>query len=777
MKTFLLDFSCRQFPSIVVVIASVSASLAGSALALAQDQNQSTGALEEIIVTARKVEESLQETPVSVSAFTGDDLAIRSINSLDEISNITPNMSFFASAIAGKNSGQAYIRGVGQFDYLLSTDPGVSIYVDGVYLARSLGSILDLVDIERIEILRGPQGTLYGKNTIGGAINVITRKPAKEPEAYVEARIGDYDRINARASASFPLVKDVLNGKLAVSTTNADGFGYRPLTDEHPGDEGSNAIQGVLDWTPADNFEFLVSMDYTRVKEQFSYHHTEAINTAAPLVALHNALLPPYDERYITSDPFIDLSDGSNFNDQEIWGISGTINWEVNGLMVKSITAYRKMDLSFGTDPDGSPEIIIDEVDHNDVDQLSQELQLSGRSFDDRFTWVTGLYYLDEDGTGTIDLKVHSDLFPALEALPGPLVPLGPYPCPQPPGSPAPCLGGAGNPFNVILDLDQFNTLKQETESKSIYGQGTWAFTDKFSGTYGIRYTDDKKDYFASSYIVRSGYYQLSATDSDSWSDVSQRFGLDYQWSEDFMTYVTAAKGYKSGGFNGRARAVNELQPYEPEEMWSYEAGFKSEVLDRRLRINGAAFFNDYTDLQFTISTVVNGLQSIVVGNAAQAEVKGFELEFQAVPTERLDLYATVGYLDSKYTEVDPGAAITTANKLIGAPDWTVSLGGQYAFPVGNQGDLVLRADYSYRSKVYFDAVNTESTAQDGYDLVNLRAAFESAGGRWSIAAGVTNATDETYIVMGVGVLESLGFASAIYGRPREWFLQGSYRF
>jgi iron complex outermembrane receptor protein len=196
----------------------------------------------------------------------------------------------------------------------------------------------------------------------------------------------------------------------------------------------------------------------------------------------------------------------------------------------------------------------------------------------------------------------------------------------------------------VIFDLDQFNTLEQQTKSKSIYGQGTWAFTDKFSGTYGIRYTDDKKDYLASSYIVRTGYYQLPPTsDSDSWSDVSQRFGLEYQWSEDVMTYVTAAKGYKSGGFNGRARAERELEPFEPEEMWSYEAGFKSEMLDNRLRINGAAFYNDYTDLQFTISTVVNGLQSVVVGNAAQAEVKGFELEFGRYH-RALDLIATVGY-------------------------------------------------------------------------------------------------------------------------------------
>ncbi len=753
-----------------------------SPAALAQDdrssQDRSSGELEEVLVTARKVEESLQETPVSVSAFTGEDLAIRSIDNLDEVSQITPNMSFFASAIAGKNSGQAYIRGVGQFDYILSTDPGVGVYVDGVYLARSLGSILDLVDIERIEILRGPQGTLYGKNTVGGAINVVTRKPAQDLQGFVEVKTGRYNRFDVRANASLPLIEDVLAAKLAVSSKNADGFGKRPLTGENPGDEGSDAVQGVLHWTPGNNLEALLTMDYTRVKEQFSHHHTEAINTAAPLVALHNALLPPYDGRYITSDPFTDLSTDSNFNDQKIWGASATINWEVGNLTVKSITAYRNMNMVFGTDPDGSPERIIDEVDHNDQDQWSQEIQLSGLAFDDRFNWVAGLYYLHENGTGTFDIKAHSDLFPALEALPGAFIPLAPVSCPPPPGVPLPCIGGAGNPLNMLFDLDQFNTLKQKTDSKSVYAQGSWALTDKLRGTYGIRYTDEKKDFFASSFITRSGFFLLApTTDNDSWSDVSHRIGLDYQWTEDLMTYLVAAKAFKSGGFNGRARAVNELQPFEPEKIWSYEAGFKSEWLGHRLRINGAAFFNDYKDLQFTLSTVVNGLQSIIVGNAAAAEVQGFELEFQAVPAQRLNLTASLGYLDSKYTRVDPGAEITTANKLIGAPEWTLALGAETTFPMAGWGDITLRADYSYRSKVYYDAVNTESTAQDGYGLVNLRAIFETASEKWAIATGLTNATNKTYRAMGVGVLESLGFSSAIYGRPREWFLQASYRF
>lgn len=745
--------------------------------------------LEEITVTARKVEESLQTAPVAVSAFTGEDLQLRAVTSLDDVSRYAPNVEFFASGISGKNSGQVYIRGVGQFDYLLSTDPGVGIYVDGVYLARSLGSILDLVDVERVEILRGPQGTLYGKNTVGGAINVISRKPAHEPEGQLEITTGSFDRINGRASASFPIVSDVLAARLALNTKNADGFGRRPLAKDEPGDEESNAARATLAWTPNEKFDVFVSLDYTRTNEQFSQHHTEEINTAAPLVFFHNLLagplaplhglpLLPYDSRWITPDPFVDLSTDSNFADSEIWGVSGTITWDAGPFTVKSITGYREMDLTFGTDPDGSPVRVIDEIDTNEQEQVTQELQVTGSSFADRLTWVGGLFYLHEEGAATLDVTAHEAIFAALQALPAALFPLAPgLACPAPP--PAPCAGGFGNPLNAALAISRFATIDQTVDSIAVYGQADYALTERLRGTYGIRFTHEEKDFAYSLFLPQVGVFGVPPAErSDSWSDVSHRIGIDYQWTEDLMTYFSAAKGFKSGGFNGRGRTANEIQSFDPEELWTYEIGIKSEWFDRRLRANVAGFYNDYTDLQFTLSTVAaDGTQVILVGNAAAAEVLGFEIELLALPVERLRLNASVGYLDAEYTEVDPGAVITTAHELVATPEWTLAVGAEYAWPVGGWGDLVLRADYNYRSKIYFDAVNTEAAAQEGNGLLNLRAAFDSADGHWTIATGLTNATDERYKVMGVGVLDSLGFASAIYGRPREWYLQAIYRF
>jgi iron complex outermembrane receptor protein len=304
--------------------------------------------------------------------------------------------------------------------------------------------------------------------------------------------------------------------------------------------------------------------------------------------------------------------------------------------------------------------------------------------------------------------------------------------------------------------------------------------TDPLSVTVGIRYTQEDKDFATSLYLPTSGVFLIPPTErSDSWDDVSPRLGLEYRLSDDVLLYASAAKGFKSGGFNGRGSNANEVNAYEPEELWSYEIGIKSEWWQRRLRLNAAAFFNDYEDLQFTTQTVApDGTQVVLVGNAAKAEISGVEMELAAVPIDALNLSVTVGYLDSKYTEIDDTVqTITLASELIGAPEWTASAAADFTIPVAEWAEIVLRSDYTYRSKTYFDAANTESVSQDGYGLWNAAVTLRSPTQRWALTAGVMNLDDEEYRVTGVGVLDSLGFASAIYGRPREWFAQASVRF
>jgi len=749
--------------------------------------------LDEIVVTARKVAESLQDVPVAVSALSADDLDARSVVQLKDIQNNAPNLTFFPSGIMGENAGQVYIRGVGQFDYFVTADPGVGIYVDGVYLGRSLGNVLDVIDVERIEVLRGPQGTLYGKNTIGGAINVITRRPEDEFAGYLDLKIGEYDRINAKANMSLPLVPGVLAAKLAVGTRNADGFGKRPLVGDEMGEDKANVVQAQLSWTPRENFQGLLSFDYSHVDSNLNVNHVEQFSNgglaglhnllAGPLAPFHNVPMGVTGDQYFSPNPFVSFGTGSNFMDIEVWGTSAVLDWDAGPVAVKSITAYRRLDQRLGIDPDGSPEEIIDEIDDIDQKQLSQELQFSGLLAQDRLKWVAGLYYMQEESISDVIGLYGTYIFPALEQLPAPIIPLGPWPCPQPPGSPLPCLGGAGNPFNVIFDLPQHNYMTQDTDSYAAYAQGSFAFNDRLSGTLGLRYTHDEKDFSIQSLRLRTPIPLLPYTEqSNSWSDTSFRTGLDYRATDDVLLYFSVAEGFKSGGFNGRARNVGELEGYDPETILSYEIGMKSEWLDRRLRLNLAAFYSDYEDVQLTEQHLdpATGTQTIVTQNAGDAEIKGLELELEARPVAQLRLNAAVGYLDAKYTRISPSAAatgLTLQHELIGSPEWTASAGVEYTFPVPERGDLSLRADYSYRAETHFQLLNEPSVAQPGYGLVNLRAAFTSAAGNWTLAAGLTNATDERYLASGVSVLDSLGVSVGWYGRPREWYLQNTYRF
>lgn len=754
---------------------------------LAQQDTESS-ALEEIVVTARKIAEPLQDAPAAISAFTGDALTLRGAVRLDDVSRHVPNMALYANGISGNNSGQAYIRGVGQADYLLTTDPGVGIYVDGVYLARTLGSLIDLLDIERVEVLRGPQGTLYGKNAVGGAVNVITRKPTEARDASVDVAMGSYDRLDAGAHLGGRLGDGALTGRLAFGSRNADGFGRRPLAGDRSGDERSHGVRGQLRWAPDDDLEALFTADYTLADTRFAHHRTEEINGAAPLVALHNALagplaplhgvsMVPYDERWLSDSTLVDFGTGVSFDEQENRGLSSTIDWAVGPGTLRSITAFRHMDLVFGTDPDGSPAVIVDEVDDIGQRQATQELQYSGQSGKGRQQWIAGLYYLSERSHAAMNVRLHEAIYPALEQLPAPLVPLGNDACPAP--LPALCAGGAGNPLNTLFDIGRQSSLRQRTASTAVYGHVNIELAERWRATYGVRYTAERKRFGYELRALQTGSTVVApSVVADRWTDVSHRAGLEYRFTDDAMLYAAAAEGFKSGGFNGRGRSANEIQAYAPENVRSYELGFKSEWAERRVRLNAAAFRYDYTDMQFTLSTAdAGGLQLVVVDNVAAAKIEGVEIEAVAAVTERLRIDVALGRLDARYTRVDPGAEITLGHELAGAPRRTSSIGGEYTLPLAGARTLSVHAGYSYRSKTYFDAINTESVAQPGHALVTVRVALAAADGRRSLALGVRNATDEIYRAMGVGVLDSLGFASAVYARPREWYLHGRYRF
>jgi iron complex outermembrane receptor protein len=774
---------------------AVGLALTGSD-ARAQTRSADAG-IEEIIVTAQRREESLQETPIAVTAFNADDLTERLTTTLADVGNFVPNLDFSTATQSSRSSfvSAVFIRGIGQTDFIVTTDPGVGIYVDGVYYGRTTGGVVDLLDIERIEVLRGPQGTLFGKNTIGGALNVVSSPVGTELAGSAEVTAGRYDRINFRGDLNVPLT-DTLGARLAVSTKNSDGYGKRLdfATRDEIGETGADdsvSARARLRWAPSEQGEATLSFDYTRVREPQVPDDIAAINPAAPLLGLWNNLVgfpsgAPYTPDYLTDDDFENYANGPNHADLDLWGVSLNVEWAVGESTLRSITAYRNMEALFSNDGDGSPtrNLGSDRVDL-DQDQLSQEFHLLGTSLQDRLDWLLGLYYFEENAFEETAAYVMPGMWQALEGLPvliGPAGPLGPCPAPEVVAalpSPGP-LGCAGNPNNIPLDLDFAGTNDITVTNYSAFAHGTYAFTDRWSATLGARYTYEKKEHDIVYGRVNSGYVIAppGTHREDSWSVVTPKAGVEYRANDNLMTYLSVSRGFRSGGFNGRPFYREAVGEFDPEYVWAYELGVKSEWLDRRLVANLAVFYNEYTDIQLTSNrATADGNVAIITENAGEAEIKGFELELHARPIEQLDLVAGIGYIDAKFTDIAPGATVTEASEFAKTPEWDINVGAMYTLPVGELGSLSLRADYAWRSDFFNDVANSQALHQDSFGLVNARVAFDTLEGGWQFSVYGTNLSDERYVTGGVGGAGAVGLDEVQYGRPREYGVTVRYSF
>ena len=427
---------------------------------------QETGgsALEEVIVTAQKRAQNLQDIPIAVTAFSAADIERRNLSNIAQLAEFTPNVIFdTTTSISGLSSGAAvFIRGIGQIDFGLTTDPGVGTYVDGVYMSRSVGGVLDTLDIERVEILRGPQGTLFGRNTMGGAINITSQRPGREFGGMAELTLGDFDRVDARAAVDLPF-SDALGLRLTASSKQRDGYVDRLLVGDALGDENRQSFRASLLWTPSDRFELYATADYAQIDEASAGSVLAGV-TQAPNVVVYNVfdapsnVVPgfgagiPYDDRFVTHDPDSTYADGPTGTNLDIGGAALTLVWSLEALEIKSITAYRRTSGEFFRDPDNSP-LVITHTSNPDYDheQLTQEFTFTGEM--GRLEYVAGLFYLTEEGTDNV------------------FVPL------------APSLGFITN----LADIDN--------DSAAVYGQATWDITDRWRLTGGLRYTKDDKTF------------------------------------------------------------------------------------------------------------------------------------------------------------------------------------------------------------------------------------------------------------------------------------------
>ena len=711
-------------------------------------QESGGGALEEVIVTAQKRAQNLQDIPIAVSAFSTADIERRNVSNIAQLADFTPNVIFdTTTSISGLSSGAAvFIRGIGQIDFGLTTDPGVGTYVDGVYMSRSVGGVLDTLDIERIEILRGPQGTLFGRNTMGGALNITSQRPGREFGGLAELTLGDYDRIDVRAAVDLPL-GDTLGLRLAASSKQRDGYVDRLLVGDALGDENRQSFRASLLWTPSDRFEVYATADYAQIDEASAGSVLAGI-TQAPNVIVYNLFdapgnhVPgfgdgiPYDERFITHDPDTTYADGPTGTNLDIGGAALTLIWSLEPLEIKSITAYRTTSGEFFRDPDNSP-LVITHTSNPDYDheQLTQEFTFTGEA--GRLEYVAGLFYLTEEGTDNV------------------FVPL------------APSLGFITN----LADIDN--------ESAAVYGQATWHVTDQWRLTGGLRYTEDDKTFtpfqrilFGAAGPAPGVSVPLIPDDTVDarFDQATGRLAVEFKQNDEALYYASFTQGFKSGGFNFRYVVPrDEALAFDPETVDSYEVGFKWQGAEDRLRLNANVFFMDYEDIQVQVFEVGGGP---LTQNAGTAEIRGAELELMAVPTPPLNLSLALGYTNAEYTDLNPpttdlAASLTLDAWLPNTPEWTASASAEYTVPVA-WGSLAFRIDYSHTDDLYNDAQNSPFLFQDAYDLWNTAIRYTSPTEAWEVSLFGTNLGDERYITSGDSNF-GLGFHEANYNRPREF--------
>lgn len=720
-------------------------------------QTQSSAGVEEIVVTARRREETVQTTPVSMTAFSAAGIEARSVTSFNEIGNFAPNVDINGGIPNGGGSAaQIFIRGVGQDDYSFPNEPGVGLYIDDVYISRSVAGDFGFMDVERIEVLRGPQGTLYGRNTIGGAVKIITRKPEGSNSGEFGVTVGEFNRVDAFVNYDFGL-SETTALKIAAATFNRDGLGNNRIGQDLGNEEEQN-LRASLRIEASDTVEVLLSADYMRQRQNGpagSMVRFDALDPTtdflingllAPATVAEFNLQPPedvYGEAWVRTlacgECVFDSGGAAETRDwADVYGLSATVNWDVGENLLKSVTAYRDYDIDVRRDSEHTPFDIVRVDNPETFSQLSQELQLSGVTANDKLDWVVGFYGLIEDGESELFAPLLSGLFEA-----------------------------AGADLTALINSDY------EAFSIAAFGEGTYHITERLGVTVGARITHDDKQYIYGLQRPESGEVPLPPeTLEDSWTEFLPKLGLEYQATDDLLWYANLSRGYKAGGYNSRALSGIAPAAYDPEFVNAAEIGFKSTLADGRVTLNGAAFYNDYEDIQLlAVLDLGGGNVETVIENAGQGRIIGAELEIVAVPADDWELTAGLGLLDTEYDEVGPSAesaGILEGNTFINAPETSFNASAEYEWALGGPGTLVLRADVVHKSEQFRDAVNTPELEADAYTLWNARATFQPTRGNWRLAAFVTNLTDELYVTNGVSVL-GLGYVEAYYNRPREW--------
>lgn len=686
--------------SVAALTCALAIGFGSPAFAQADDRDTT---VDTVVVTAQKVEQNLQDVPIAITAFSAEQLRVNRADSVLDIAQRTPG---FTSSEVNPAEPNYFIRGIGTegINSNAGGDASVVMFVDGVYIGRGGGSNLELFDLSRVEVLRGPQGTLFGKNVVGGAISLVSRRPDSDPFIELAAGAGNYDRREFRARFNQPLT-DNIYASGAFSMRQRSGYSYNQTTGNDVDDEDTYGFRGSLRFQPNDKFDVVLTADYSK-QDQAGQVRDNVCDTTFN-GGVHCVGVNP--------DPRITNAIVDGFLRREVSGILADVTWKTGFGTFSSLTAYRQADFDF-QDPFFSnpvnPPTQIESINRNIESswQFSQEFRLAWGAFNDRLTGVVGAYFLQEDVQRDEQLDQRF---------------------------PAPAQTGYGR-------------FPQDVQSRStaIFGQATLAVTERVDFTLGARMTWEKKDAHLQAIRVSGPGWpppmaeEYNVRSSESWDAFTPRAAINFKATEDLLLYVSAARGFKSGGFQGTAgTAASAARPYDPEFAWTYEAGFKSEWFDNSLRLNVAAFETDHSDLQ--VSQLVP-LCCVVIGNAAEARIRGVEAEVLWRPVRGLDVNASYTYLDAKFVDFATGATANfTGNTLPRSPEDKYNLGAQYRWSLGELGSAFVRGDYTYQTRYFLEPSNTPLEVQDSYGIADARAAYESPSGKWEVALWGKNLTDE----------------------------------
>jgi iron complex outermembrane recepter protein len=724
----------RTFMSTACLSCAVVSAM-GSAQAFAQDGGKAdtpaseseTDGIAEIVVTAQYRSESLQKVPLAISSVAGDDLAAAGVSDLTGLSASVPGLYLSSYSTL---SPQLFVRGIGSNDDGITSEGAVGVYLDGAYVGRASSALFDLFDLERVEVLRGPQGTLYGRNTNGGAIKIETTKPSADFHAGLEAGYGNYDQKTLRGLVSGPLTDNVF-AKVSGSFKKRDGWTRDMATGAKLNDEDSISLRGQLRILPSDTLEAVLSVDYARDRPTSSFKEV-----------VGGTLFGLYQE---SPDRFVGSYDVPGaFIRRNIVGGSATINWDIGAATISSVSGYRKTDIHYTEDYDSTPFPVVTLNTEQHARQFTQELRIVSKEGDSSFSWIGGVFYLRDRGRATDQFLL---------------------------------------PF-FGLD-DEITNASTRTSSIAAFGELSYRVTPSLKITAGARYTHERKqlsvERLARPQSGAPAFPFVPRTDSRiSFDNFSPRLVVEYQATDDVLGYASVTRGFKSGGFNNfPADAVAAATPFAPEKITSYEAGLKAMALDRHLRVNASAFLYDYTDLQvFAPIDTGAALPVIQITNAAKARVKGLELEVMARPTKSLTFNLNYAHLLARYRDFPFGTVDLSGNRLSRSPRDTLNISAEWSGSLTAGTELRLRGEYVYSSNLFFTPFNDPDLQTGNVGLFNASATIASNDGRWTLSGYGRNLGNKHYLAHGIdGLSNFFDLKTGQLAAPRQYGVTIGWRY